>query len=327
MVSVALRGISKRFGDTPVIDGISLDVNQGETFFIMGASGSGKTTLLRIIAGLESPDAGAVLFGSIDVTEYPVDLRRSAFVFQNYCLWPHMTVRENIGFGLEMAHVGRAECEKRIAEVCRLTQLCGFERRYPHELSGGQQQRVSLARALAPNPRVLLLDEPLSNLDARLRSAIRRELRELGGILQTTMIYVSHDFDDALNLADRVGYLERGRIAQVGTPRELYEAPASESAARFLGPIVKVPSLLHGRDGTWWARPEWLTMTPSSGGNGTVGEIEFDSGGAVVQVVLPDAAETVTVAVPLRDLAVSYGDRVTVSIDPRFLVTFPPAYR
>lgn len=235
MTALALSGISKSFGTTAVLRDITLTIEEGDLFFILGASGCGKSTLLRIIAGLETPDSGSLVADGRDLTTIPARQRGIGMVFQQYALWPHMTVKQNVSFGLEVQHVPTAERETRVREALELVRMDTLGARYPHEISGGQQQRVALARALAVRPRIILLDEPLSNLDARLREEIRHELKELHRSLKVTMIYVTHDQEDALSLATKIALLRSGNVEQVGTPEELYEVPRSPFVAEFLG--------------------------------------------------------------------------------------------
>jgi iron(III) transport system ATP-binding protein len=235
MGSLEISRVSKSFDSTPVLSDISLSVNAGELFFILGPSGCGKSTLLRIIAGLEKPDAGTVCLNGADLNPMPPNRRGIGMVFQSYALWPHMTVARNVGFGLETSKLSRSEQRARVAEVLALVRLEGLEERYPHELSGGQQQRVSLARALAVRPALLLLDEPLSNVDPGLRADVRSEIRRLQRATGMTMVYVTHDQEDALTMASRIALLRKGQVEQVGTPRELYDAPKSSFCAQFLG--------------------------------------------------------------------------------------------
>jgi ABC-type Fe3+/spermidine/putrescine transport system ATPase subunit len=235
MAALSLSGISKSFGNTPVLRDITLSIDEGDLFFILGASGCGKSTLLRIIAGLETPDSGSLVADGRDLVSVPAHQRGIGMVFQQYALWPHMTVMQNVSFGLEVQRVPTAERETRVREALELVRMDSFAARYPHEISGGQQQRVALARALAVRPGIILLDEPLSNLDARLREEIRHELKELHRSLNVTMIYVTHDQEDALSLASSIALLRSGNVEQVGTPEDLYEVPRSPFVAQFLG--------------------------------------------------------------------------------------------
>ncbi len=233
--TVELRGVSKRFGAVVAVDDVSLTVQAGEFLTLLGPSGCGKTTLLRMIAGFETPDRGAVLIGGADVTHLPPHRRDVNQVFQSYALFPHLSVRDNIAFGLRMQRAARADCEARVAEMIALVALNGCEDRKPHQLSGGQRQRVALARALAPRPAVLLLDEPLSALDAGLRQAMQLELKRLQRRVGTTFVLVTHDQAEALAMSDRVALVNRGRIEQVDRAAEIYDRPATAFAAEFIG--------------------------------------------------------------------------------------------
>lgn len=236
MTPVQIRSIRKSYEKSrPVLEDVSLDIGAGEVFFLLGPSGCGKTTLLRIIAGFLEPDAGSVAFGGEDVTGLPPEKRDIGMVFQNYALWPHLDVRGNISFGLDMRGIPTTEKIRRIDEVLELVELSGYGARRIGELSGGQQQRVALARAIVVKPRVLLLDEPLSNLDARLRLSMRAEIRRVCKGAGLTAIYVTHDQGEALSTADRIALIQDGRVAQVGSPRELYERPKNREVAEFVG--------------------------------------------------------------------------------------------
>ena len=241
MYSVSTKNLTKSFDKTAVLSGISLDIAAGEFFFLLGPSGCGKTTLLRMLAGLEQPDKGAILFNGADVTNLPAQKRNASMVFQNYALWPHMTVEENVAFGLQSRSVSAGETRTRVAEVLELVRMTGYGKRTPGQLSGGQQQRIALARALVVKPELLLLDEPLSNLDARLRSEMRIELARVRRETGVTAVYVTHDQTEALSLADRIAFMDDHTIIQLGAPRELYCAPRSTKTARFLGNANLVP--------------------------------------------------------------------------------------
>jgi putative spermidine/putrescine transport system ATP-binding protein len=236
-VSVSLRSCGKTFPDgTRALQPVTLDIAQGETVVFLGPSGCGKTTTLRIIAGLESPDPGGrVLFDREDVTAVPIERRKVGMVFQSYALFPNMTVAENIGYGLKIRGLGRAERASRVGELVALTGIEGLEDRRIDQLSGGQRQRVALARAVAVRPRVLLLDEPLTALDAALRDRLRVELDRLLRSLGITAIYVTHDQSEAMALGDRIVVMSRGEIAQIGTPKEIYFEPATRFVAEFIG--------------------------------------------------------------------------------------------
>ena len=232
---VRLEHITKRFGHTVAVDDVSLDVAEGSFTTLLGPSGCGKTTLLRVVAGFYQPDAGEVFLGDVRVTAVPPHRRNTAMVFQEYALFPHMTVEENVGYGLRLRRVAGAEAARRIAQVLALVGLVGQQGKFPHQLSGGQQQRVALARALVVGPEVLLLDEPLSNLDAKLRVRVRTEIRLLQQQLGKTAIYVTHDQEEALAISDRIAVMEGGRIQQIGTPLEIYHHPANRFVADFVG--------------------------------------------------------------------------------------------
>ncbi len=236
MTPVSIRGLQKSYdGKTPVLDGIDLEIAAGELFFLLGKSGCGKTTLLRLLAGFIHADQGRILFEGKDVSGIPTEERDIGMVFQSYALWPHLSVEDNVGFSLEVKGAGKGECKKRVEETLALVELEGFGRRRIGELSGGQQQRVALARAIIAKPKVLLLDEPLSNLDFRLRGEMRRSIRRVCKAAGVTAVYVTHDQNEALSTADRIALLVEGRVEQVGTPRELYESPRTEAVARFVG--------------------------------------------------------------------------------------------
>ena len=242
-------GITKRFGSGAALAGVDVEVRSGELMALLGPSGSGKTTLLRVIAGLETPDAGRVLFGDEDATEIPVRKRQVGFVFQHYALFRHMSVFDNIAFGLRVRgrdRPAKAALDARVGELLRLVQLEEYGRRRPNQLSGGQRQRIALARALAVDPRVLLLDEPFGALDARVRKDLRRSLRDIHDATGRTTIFVTHDQDEALELADRVAILNGGVLEQVGTPDEVHDHPASAFVMSFVGESSKLPAEVSG---------------------------------------------------------------------------------
>jgi spermidine/putrescine transport system ATP-binding protein len=232
---VVLVDLVKRFADVTAVAGINLSMPPGEFFSLLGPSGCGKTTTLRLIAGFERPDEGQILLDGVDMAQTPPHKRNVNTVFQNYALFPHLSVAENVGFGLRYKNVGKQEARKKIAEALELVRLTGLERRRPSQLSGGQQQRVALARALILNPAVLLLDEPLGALDAKLRKALQIELKALQEEVGITFVYVTHDQEEALTMSDRLAVMSNGRIEQVGSPSEVYEEPATAYVADFLG--------------------------------------------------------------------------------------------
>jgi sulfate transport system ATP-binding protein len=261
-VSIVVREISKSFGDFTALHDISLEVPTGSLTALLGPSGSGKSTLLRVVAGLERPDMGEVLIAEEDVTGEAPQRRGVGFVFQHYAAFKHMTVYENVAFGLRIRHRPRAEIRERVGELLRLVQLEGFASRYPAQLSGGQRQRMGLARALAVDPKVLLLDEPFGALDARVRKELRAWLRRLHDETHTTTVIVTHDQEEAMEVADRIALMNEGRMEQVGTPRDLYEQPANEFVMSFVGPVNRV--------GDAWIRPHDLELCAEP--NGTTQE-------------------------------------------------------
>jgi sulfate transport system ATP-binding protein len=237
---IEARNITKRFGDYVALDDVSVDVETGSLTALLGPSGSGKSTLLRVIAGLERPDAGSVWLDGDDVTARPPQKRGVGFVFQHYAAFKHMTVQDNVAFGLRIRRRPRAEIRERVSELLELVQLTGLAKRYPAQLSGGQRQRMGLARALAVDPKVLLLDEPFGALDARVRKELREWLRRLHDETGTTTVIVTHDQEEAMEVADRVAVLNGGRIEQTAPPRELYDAPANEFVMSFVGPVNRL---------------------------------------------------------------------------------------
>ncbi len=249
MTSVRLDHISKSFGSTVALDDINLSIGQGELFFLLGPSGCGKSTLLRLIAGLHGPTSGKILFNDRDVTGLATDKRNAVMCFQSYALWPHMSVANNIRFGLQIHKMPTKEQDAKVAEVLRLVQMEKYADRKPNQLSGGQQQRVALARALAVDPACLLLDEPLSNLDSKLRLEMRSEIRRICKAAGSTTIYVTHDQKEALSIADRIAILKDGKLTQVGTPKELYHKPNSSFVADFIGQTNLLPGKVVSRDG------------------------------------------------------------------------------
>jgi len=290
--SVVLRNLSRAFGATKALDGLSIDMAPGELVALLGPSGCGKTTALRIVAGFEIADTGSVLIDSKDISSVPAAKRDMGMVFQSYSLFPNMSALDNVAFGLRMRKVGAGDRRKRAGELLELVGLAPQAKQYPHQLSGGQQQRVALARALAIEPRVLLLDEPLSALDAKVRLQLREQIRTLQQRLGTTTLFVTHDQEEALSMADRVGVMNKGKLEQIAAPDELYDHPATAFVAEFVGVMNRIPAELHGGgmvtalDSTVpvrgeapdestsavdvLVRPEGLTMTVIENGNGIV---------------------------------------------------------
>ena len=255
MPLLRIEGIGKSFGNFRAVDRLSLDIRAGEFFALLGPSGCGKTTLLRMLAGFETPDEGRILLDGRDIAQVPPHLRPVNMMFQNYALFPHLSVRDNIAFGLKRAGMARADIATRVAEMVALVKLDGLEKRKPDQLSGGQKQRVALARSLARRPQVLLLDEPLAALDKKLRESTQLELMELQRRLGMTFIIVTHDQEEAMTMANRIGVMDAGRLEQVATPRELYEAPRSRWVAEFVGDINlfegEISSREHHRLNVW----------------------------------------------------------------------------
>ncbi len=264
-----LESLDKRFGDLPVTRSVSLSAAKGEIVALLGPSGSGKTTVLRLVAGFETPDAGRILVDGEDVTSLPPERRRFGMVFQHYALFPHMTAGQNVAFGLEAQGVAGEAARLRVAEMLALTGLEGFENRRVTAISGGQQQRIALARALAPSPRVLLLDEPLSNLDPTLREKTRRELKRAIRKVGITTLFVTHEQEEAFELGDRVGVLNAGRLEQVGTPEELFEQPATRFVARFVGRSSVVPVRWQGGRALLPGGPAWAAVAGEPVAEGT----------------------------------------------------------
>ena len=347
-----IRGLTKRFGDLNALEGFDLDLEGGEFVSLLGPSGCGKTTALNCIAGLLDPDGGDIQVDGESVIGVPSERRRFGMVFQNYALFPHLTVAKNIGFGLQMQRVPKAQIAERVDDILSLVQLGQFRDRYPAQLSGGQQQRVAIARAVVTGPRIMLMDEPLSNLDAKLRLEMRTEIRRLHQALGLTTIYVTHDQEEALSLSDRVVLMERGRIRQAGTPREVYLHPESAYAANFLGARNLIPAkvvertedaitvtgesgavltgrpsgdLAPGDDAIIAIRPEHIEVGDAgsaSGQNtleGTIVTVEFLGYGAELSI---GGAISHDLIARTPD-AWSTGDRVALTLPPERLFVFP----
>jgi spermidine/putrescine transport system ATP-binding protein len=247
--TVQLIDLVKRFGDFTAVDGLNLEMPSGEFFSLLGPSGCGKTTTLRMIAGFERPSEGRILLDGVDMAQTPPHRRHVNTVFQNYALFPHLTVEKNVGFGLKYQDVSKKEMIERVGRALELVRLSGFEKRRPNQLSGGQQQRVALARALILNPAVLLLDEPLGALDAKLRKALQIELKAIQEEVGITFVYVTHDQEEALTMSDRIAVMSNGRVEQVGPPREVYESPDTAYVADFLGVSNLMDASAHGPNG------------------------------------------------------------------------------
>ncbi len=265
-MSIEVRNVSKRFGDFQALDDVSIEVDGGSLTALLGPSGSGKSTLLRIIAGLEWPDAGAVILEGEEATALTPQKRGVGFVFQHYAAFKHMTVRDNIAFGLKIRKRPREEIRARVDELIALVQLQGFGDRFPAQLSGGQRQRMALARALAPEPKVLLLDEPFGALDARVRAELRLWLRRLHEETHTTTVFVTHDQEEAMEVADRIVVMNKGHVEQIAGPRELYDKPANEFVMSFVGQA--------NRFGNAWVRPHDLELVLEPNGSTREAQVE-----------------------------------------------------
>jgi spermidine/putrescine transport system ATP-binding protein len=247
--ALSLTGLVKRFGDEVAVDGLDLDIGEGEFFSLLGSSGCGKTTTLRMVAGFEEPDAGQILLDGRDLAQVAPHKRPVNTVFQSYALFPFLDVSENVAFGLRYQKAGKDDIRRRVGTALELVQMGSMAKRKPHQLSGGQRQRVALARALVLEPTVLLLDEPMGALDAKLRKQLQIELRALQKAVGTTFVYVTHDQDEALTMSDRLAVLDKGKVKQVGTPSEVYSAPANTHVATFLGTANLWPATVTGPDG------------------------------------------------------------------------------
>ena len=256
---ISVSGVSKDYGDFAALTDVSIDIEPGSLTALLGPSGSGKSTLLRVIAGLEVPDAGTVVIEDRDVTDVPPQRRDIGFVFQHYAAFKHMTVRDNVAFGLKVRKRPKAEITAKVDELLGIVGLAGYQERYPSQLSGGQRQRMALARALAVEPKVLLLDEPFGALDANVRAELRAWLRRLHEEVHVTTVLVTHDQEEAMELADRIVVLNAGKIEQTGAPRELYDAPANEFVMSFLGPVARL--------GDGLVRPHDLVLRPDPDGS------------------------------------------------------------
>jgi sulfate/thiosulfate transport system ATP-binding protein len=353
-VSIEVQSVTKRYGRHAAVSDVSLRVERGELVALLGPSGSGKTTLLRVIAGLEAPDAGAVRIADRDTTTQGVRERNVGFVFQHYALFRHMSVFENVAFGLRVrprrVRPGHAEIARRVEELLKLVQLEAFANRYPSQLSGGQRQRVALARALAVEPDVLLLDEPFGALDAKVRKELRRWLRRLHQEVQVTSMFVTHDQEEALELADRVVIMNNGVIEQVGTPEDVYAKPRTAFVCDFLGDVnlfhsriesgtvrvgdlaVDVPDLAHARSdrARVYIRPHMLTVRSEAAGTGHVfaaDVVHVNAAGPLVRLELHAAwGDPVRVEMTqdrYRELQLEDGMRVFVSFDPSEVLVLP----
>ena len=341
-VAVRLEGLQRHYGAVHALDGMDLDLAPGELVALLGPSGCGKTTALRLLAGLEDADGGRVLIEGRDITHVPANKRDMGMVFQAYSLFPHLTARENVAFGLSLRGVKGTQRRVRVGEMLDLVGLLDQADRYAHQMSGGQQQRVALARALAIRPQVLLLDEPLSALDAKVRVQLREEIRRIQLEVGTTTLFVTHDQEEALAVADRVGVMHNGRIEQVAAPDEIYSRPTSAFVAEFVGltnrldgaAVDGVAQVLHARvpllpgsptSGrvTVLVRPESVQVHPSPGGDCEVITASFLGSTGRVQVRIP-GGDLVLAQVPSADVKhLRAGDRVTMAVQPVAALAVP----
>ena len=331
--AISLTGLRKQFGETTAVDGVDLDIADGEFFSMLGPSGSGKTTVLRMIAGFESPTAGTVALGGADVTRAAPFQRDVTTVFQDYALFPHLSVRQNVEYGLAVRRVGKAERRRRADEALAGVQMGGYGERKPGQLSGGQRQRVALARALVVRPKVLLLDEPLGALDLKLRQSMQVELKQLQRTVGITFVFVTHDQEEALTMSDRIAVFNQGRVAQVGTATEIYEHPRTAFVAGFVGTstVLSGPAAtaLLGRDGTYVVRPERIRMAAdgdADGVPGTVAEVVYLGATTRYHVDLELAGAPRIVASELNSetgAAQRRGERVRISIRDGDVVALP----
>ncbi len=338
-IALKFSGVSKAFGQVVALDDFDLTLQQGELVTLLGPSGCGKTTALRIAAGFERPNSGSVFVKDKDVTSLPAHTRNMGMVFQNYSLFPHMTVAENVGFGLRVRGVDAAERDMLVVEAVSRVRLAGLEGRYPHQLSGGQQQRVALARALVFQPEVLLLDEPLSALDAKVREELRDEIRTLQRDAGIGAIFVTHDQDEALNISDRVCVMKDGKIQQIGSPRDIYLRPVNGFVARFIGAMnvidiqfspqnkpliagVELDSSITGQVGSVaqiLVRPDAVSLCQrgTSGSiDGTVVGEHFSGATTILRIRLDRAEVTISAMLVSRNVQLNVGDGVGVVIDP-----------
>ncbi|WP_054954770.1 ABC transporter ATP-binding protein [Paenibacillus dakarensis] len=313
---IELVQITKEFQGQSVVHPLSLSIKEGEFLTLLGPSGCGKTTILRMIAGFEQPTEGEVWLAGQNVTDMPANKRDLNLVFQHYALFPHMTVEDNIAFGLKMKKMPRSQIKERVAEAVAMTQLTQLQDRYPHQLSGGQQQRVAIARAIANKPKVLLLDEPLGALDLQLRKNLQSELKHLQRTLGITFVYVTHDQEEAMMLSDRIVIMNNGKVEQVGTPREIYAKPKTLFAATFVGEN----NIFSSREGLFAVRPEKIYPQRGPGGKktGVIEDVQYLGNVHKLKVQLEDEPMSVTIALDFTDDEPwEVGERIGLNWDAR----------
>jgi ABC-type Fe3+/spermidine/putrescine transport system ATPase subunit len=330
VAGISISGVSRTFGTVRAVDNVSLEVGEGEFFTLLGPSGCGKTTLLRMIAGFCELDRGEIRFGSARIDRLPAHLRDIGMVFQNYAVFPNLTVAGNVAYGLKARKVAAPEAERRVEQALALVQLSGYGGRWPHQLSGGQLQRVAIARALVIRPQVLLFDEPLSNLDARLRVSMRTEIRELQKSLGITAIYVTHDQEEAMSVSDRIALMNAGRLEQVGVPVDIYRHPVSRFAAEFMGTTNLLAARALGRDdGTLVSlRPEALRFTADAPAgwpvlSGSVVRVELLGPIVRLDVRLGDGTILKAALLDAPEYQVQAGAAVRLAYDPARLTVLP----
>jgi spermidine/putrescine transport system ATP-binding protein len=318
---IVLESVTKRFGDVTAVDDVTMTIRKGEFFSMLGPSGCGKTTTLRMIAGFDEPTTGRILLEGRDVTFVPAAKRHVNMVFQAYALFPHMTVWDNIAFGLKIKKVGREEVATRVAEAMRTVRLEGMEKRKPLQLSGGQQQRVALARALVNRPAALLLDEPLGALDLKLRKEMQLELKHLQTETQTTFVYVTHDQEEALTMSDRIAVMDRGLVEQVAAPRELYERPATPFVAGFIG----VSNIIHLRADR---RENGHVVMQFGEGEYIIAPVANDAGAReVVMTVRPEKVKFADVGDPQSRVSATVTDVIYIGSMTQYIVALPTGDR
>jgi iron(III) transport system ATP-binding protein len=356
-VSVKFDRVTKILGQSRAVDGLTLEIKPGELFFLLGPSGCGKTTALRLVAGFYTPDEGQIFLNERDQNRVSPHKRNTGMVFQNYALWPHMDVWNNVAYGLKMRRVSEDQKKQRVGHALEIVQMETYARRLPNQLSGGQQQRVALARALVIEPDVILLDEPLSNLDAKLRIEMRTQIKEIHQKIGRTMIYVTHDQAEALSMADRIAVMQHGRVVQFGTPRQLYTRPESAFVAEFIGGTNLLPGILEERDDLLTVRipagsiralngvegialgdlvycsvrPESVRLHPTDGPASTqvnqfaaeVQSIMYFGDSEQYSLRLADGRIVRAVEHTPTALTAEVGERVLLQIDPRDVVVFP----